>query len=99
VVEVVYIDKYISKVHVLKYLEQGKAKCLPTCELKHTLKNEIPWVENLSCFSSVVCIPSKQNFKVHLVEGCEGLAHARWTSQCFKLCTKTHWEKMWDYLL
>jgi hypothetical protein len=43
------------------------------CALEHTLKNKTPWVEILSCFSSVVCIPSKQNFKVHLVEGCEGL--------------------------
>ncbi len=69
--EIVYIDKYISKVYVLKYLEQSKGKCLPTCA--HTLKNKTPWVEILSCFSSVVYIPSKQNFKVHLVEGCEGL--------------------------
>ncbi len=71
--EIIYIDKYISKVYVLKYLEQSKGKCLPTCALEHTLKNKTPWVEILSCFSSVVCIPSKQNFKVHLVEGCEGL--------------------------
>jgi hypothetical protein len=37
------------------------------------LKKKTPWVEFLSCFSNVACIPSKQNFKVHDVEGCEGL--------------------------
>jgi hypothetical protein len=56
----------------------------------HTLKKKTPWFEILTCFSSVVCIPSKQNFKVHLVEGCEGLTYARWTSQRFKLCSKKH---------
>jgi hypothetical protein len=73
VLEFLYINKQISKVYVLKYLEQSKGKCLPTCALEHALKKKTPWVEILSCFSSVVCIPSKQNFKVHLVKGCEGL--------------------------
>ncbi len=71
--EIVYIDKHIFKVYILKYLKQRKGKCLRKCTLEHTLKNKTPWVEILSCFSSVVCIPSKQNFRVHLAEGCEGL--------------------------
>ncbi len=72
--EIVYIDKHISKVYILKYLEESKGKCLPMCALEHmTLKKKTPWVKILSCFSSVVCIPPKQNFEVHLVEGCEGL--------------------------
>jgi len=73
VLEIIYIDKQISKLRVLKYLEQSKGKCLLMCALEHTYKKKNPWVEILSCFSSVVCIPSKQNFKVHLVKGCEGL--------------------------
>jgi len=53
------------------YIKQSDGICLATCTLKHTFKKKTPWVEILYYWSEV-CILSKHNSEIHLVEGCKG---------------------------